>query len=536
MDYSKFLELKNVNSLIQPQEKLDFDEVSCSIVTAPGNHHWVGKDDFVIIIPDLIKEEDVNNIFKSLIDKNIKGCCIVSSLKMSEIDINLCKTFNLPLFSFDVPRKIGKLLSILTDEKNIVEYLHNQLKNNILCIMNGPCFNENNLTKLIGIFLNRETYLLSSDFTMLCQENEHLLSKEEIPLLKWSEELSTWNSTASYSLEPVSLHHEDNTYLCFPLKSETTILGYLCIQEGHKWGDLNTVSMSELLSYFIICLVHYSKTKVFRRKSFEEFLQSVLYGFIDEVADLKKEASNHNFEYYLERYVWIIRVEPIDGMKKDESPNIMNQIVQHASNISEKLFYKNIFLKEGNQVISIQIKDDTPDDVEWPKYLKILETLELQYPEYRFCIGFSRAYPSLNRLKNAYDDAVFSVTIGRQIFTNKKNIFNYNDLLIFHLLYNQLDNPIVVRIYSNTVKLVAAYDSQKNDVLLKTLKALIENNFNYKVTADSLFIHRNTLYQRLSKIESIIGMLLVKSETRLMLQLGVKYSYLINNIDKRDSY
>lgn len=536
MNFSEFLELKCVNSLLQPQVELEFGEVSCTIVTAPGNHYWIEKDDFVIIIPDLVKEEDINNILKSLIDRDIKGCCIVSSLKMSEIDINLCKTFKIPLFSFDQPRKIGKLLSILTNEKYIVEYLHKQLKNNILCIMNSQYFNENNLTKLIGTFLNRETYLLSSDLTMLCQKNEHLLSKEEIPLLKWSEELSSWNRIASYSLEPISLHHEDNSYLCFPLKSETTILGYLCIQEGHEWGELDTISMSELLSYFIISLVHYSKTKVFRRKSFEEFLQSVLYGFIDDVSDLKKEASNYNFEYYLDRYVWIIRVEPIDFMKKVENSNIMNQIVQHASNISEKLFYKNIFMKEGNQVISIQIKDDVPDDVEWPKYLTILENLEMQYPEYSFYIGFSRAYPSLNKLKNAYEDAVFSITIGKQIFTNKKNIFNYNDLLIFHLLYNQLDNPIVVRIYSNTVKLVEIYDGKKNDVLLKTLNAVIENNFNYKLAADSLFIHRNTLYQRLSKIESIIGMSLAKSETRLMLQLGVKYCYLIKNIDKRDSY
>ena len=52
------------------------------------------------------------------------------------------------------------------------------------------------------------------------------------------------------------------------------------------------------------------------------------------------------------------------------------------------------------------------------------------------------------------------------------------------------------------------------------------------MTSDSLFIHRNTLYQRLNKIESIIKMPLNKSETITMLQMGVKYSYLANNIEK----
>lgn len=533
MKFSEFLKLKNVNSLIQSYDEIDLDELNCSIITSPGNHHWIDDKNFVIVIDELIKEEDLNIVLKSLIDKDISGCCIVSGTRISEININLCRTFQLPLFSFDNPRKIGKLLDILVDDDNIDEYIQQQLRNNIICIMNGPHFNENNLTKLMGIFLNREVYLLSSDFTMLCQVNEHLASKDEIPLMKWSEELSSWNKTASYSLEPISLFHENNPYLCFPLKSETNILGYLCIQETHfLWNNLSVINTSELLSYFIISLVHYSKSKVFRRKSFEEFLQSALYGFISDAAELKKEASNFNFEYYLNRYVWIIRVESLDGKKDNENPNIMNQIIQYVCKVAEKIFYKNIFLMESTQVISVQEKDDVPDDVEWPKYLEILEILEMRFPEYRFYIGFSRAYPSLFQLKNAYDDAVFSVTVGKQIFENKKNIFNYNDLLIFHLLYNQIDNPIVVRIYTNTVQQIETYDSQKNDVLMRTLNALIDNNFNYKMAAESLFIHRNTLYQRLNKIEAVIGMPLNRSETRLMLQLGVKFSYLINNIDK----
>lgn len=533
MNFSRFFELKNVNSLIQPYDKLDLGEVRCSIVTAPGNHHWIKSDDFVIIISELVKEYDINNILKSLIDKNISGCCIVSDTRIAEIDINLCRAFELPLFSFDNMRNITRLLSILAEDGNVEEYIHEQLKYNIICVMNGPYFNEYNLTKLVGLFFCREVYLLSSDFTMLSEANEHMVSKEEIPLMKWSDELSSWNKTASYSLEPVSLYHESISYLCFPLKSETNILGYLCIQENHDlWGKLDIIRIGEILPYFIISLVHYSKSKVFRRKSFEEFLQSALYGFISDASDLKKEASNFNFDYYLNRYVWIIRVEPLENTKNIESSQIMNQILQYACNVSEKIFYKNIFLTESTQVISIQVKDDVPDDVEWPKYLKILESLEIRFPEYRFYIGFSRAYPTLYQLKNAYEDAVFSVTVGKQIFENNKNIFNYNDLLIFHLLFNQMDNPIVIRLYTNTVKLIEDHDIQKNDVLLKTLNTLIDNNFNYKVTADSLYIHRNTLYQRLNKIESIIRMPIGKAETRLMLQLGVKYRYLANNIGK----
>ncbi|MBE6082989.1 MAG: PucR family transcriptional regulator, partial [Tissierellaceae bacterium] len=56
----------------------------------------------------------------------------------------------------------------------------------------------------------------------------------------------------------------------------------------------------------------------------------------------------------------------------------------------------------------------------------------------------------------------------------------------------------------------------------QTIQVLIKHNFNFSEAADKLFIHRNTLYQRLKKIEKIIGLDIDSSETRLVLQLGLK--------------
>lgn len=538
MNIKKFSKLPNIHSLLPDLCNSNKEISNFSIVVTQGNLYWVNDGDFVIILSNFINTADISSILKTLISKNISGCCFISNHNITEININICKNFNLPLFSFNDFDNISSfwnsILSFYINDNDITAFLFSQLKHNIACLMNCSYFNEKNLTSLLSVFSNREVYLLSSDYTMLCQEKyfKNEISND-IPLLKWSDELSSWNKSASYSLEPINLYFGERVFLCFPLKSETNILGYLCIEDMHSlWNHLSVINISDLLPYFILSIVYYSKTKIFRRKSFEEFLQSTLYGFITDPVDLKREATNFDFEYYLSRYVWILRIEPLDINEDLDNPNITNKIITYAKNLAEKYFYKNIFLTESTQVVSIQIKDDTPDEIEWPKYLKILDTLELEFPEYRFCIGFSRAYPSLYQLKNAYDDAVFSVSMGKKIFNNSKNIFNYNDLLIYHLLYNQKDNPIIKRLYSNTIRQIELHDDKKNDVLLKTLTILIHNNFNYKLTADNLFIHRNTLYQRLSKIESIIRMPLKRSETRLLLQLGIKFGHIINMIEQ----
>lgn len=538
MNINDFSKLPKINSLIPKLCNSKTEISKISIVVTPGNFYWVENEAFVFIISNFINQDDISSILRSLINKKIIGCCFISNNRITEINVNICKNFDLPLFSYDDLDNISSfwntIFSFSNNRIDIQNFLFSQLKSNIICLMNSSYFNEKNLTDLVSIFFHREVYLLSSDYNLLYQGKYFKTEiTSNIPLIQWSDELSSWNKTASYSLDPVNLYFGEKVFLCFPLKSETNILGYLCIEDMHPlWNRLNIVNATELLPYYIICIVHYSKTKVFRRKSFEEFLQSTLYGFITDPSDLKREAANFDFEYYLNRYLWILRIEPLDNNKDITNTNIANQIITYAKNLSEKYFYNNIFLTESTQVISVQIKDDTPDEVEWPKYLKILDTLELQFPEYRFYIGFSRAYPSLYELKNAYEDAVFSISMGKKIFNNTKNIFNYNDLLIYHLLYNQIDNPIIKRLYSNSIRQIEIYDNKKNDVLLNTLTILIENNFNYKLTADSLFIHRNTLYQRLNKIESIIRMSLKKSETRLLLQLGVKFGHIINMIEQ----
>ncbi len=57
---------------------------------------------------------------------------------------------------------------------------------------------------------------------------------------------------------------------------------------------------------------------------------------------------------------------------------------------------------------------------------------------------------------------------------------------------------------------------------MTTLRKLVDNNFNRKAAADSLFIHINTLYYRLTKIEEILGVNMSKIDTKLNIFLAIK--------------
>lgn len=63
---------------------------------------------------------------------------------------------------------------------------------------------------------------------------------------------------------------------------------------------------------------------------------------------------------------------------------------------------------------------------------------------------------------------------------------------------------------------------EKNAELLRTLKIYLENNMNYSVTAEKMFVHINTIRKRIDKLHDLLNTdwddYLVRLKTELLLQ------------------
>lgn len=546
MNLEDFSKLNNVTLVfdIHSNTLLQRNITNVSIIAFSGSLFWVQKDDFVFIIKDFISDEALKKIIIALISKKIMGCCIIHSSDLTTINTEAVSLFSLnslPLFHFVKGSPSENfwrtVLFPIIREGKILSFFEQQLKNNIICLMNSEDFNVKNLTSIVSLFLQNEVFLFSKQFHLLCFSSPvNDKASSDLPFKKWSEELSGWNINQSSSLEPVVFDHNGCEYYCFSLKSFNNIIGYLCIEKfNQKWGNLNTFFIVELLPYFILCMVSTSKNELMHHKSMEEHLQNVLYGLYTDEGALKAEATYYNFEYYLDRYVWILQIEPLNKKKYTVENNVPDAVLAKAKHLSMQVFYNNMFLTQKSQIVSIHIKSEKNNEKVLEKFQMILNDLELQCPEYSFYIGISRAYSDMYKLRYAYEDATFSLIMGKTLFSNtNKKTFCYDDLLIYHLLYQQIDNPILDRLYNNTIKKIKLYDLEKQDQLYETLNELINCDFNLTQAHENLYLHRNTLYQRIKKIEKIIGFSTRSLETKLLLQLGLKLDHIHNVINQRN--
>ena len=69
---------------------------------------------------------------------------------------------------------------------------------------------------------------------------------------------------------------------------------------------------------------------------------------------------------------------------------------------------------------------------------------------------------------------------------------------------------------------LAEYDQQNRGSLVKTVEAYFNHHGNISQTAESLFVHRNTLLYRMERIQELTNLQLDQANQRLALHLALK--------------
>jgi purine catabolism regulator len=71
------------------------------------------------------------------------------------------------------------------------------------------------------------------------------------------------------------------------------------------------------------------------------------------------------------------------------------------------------------------------------------------------------------------------------------------------------------------VEPLVEHDRERRSDLVKTLKVYFDTGANASEAADRLFLHRNSMLYRLSRVEKLTGLNLKDPRARLALQLGL---------------
>ena len=136
----------------------------------------------------------------------------------------------------------------------------------------------------------------------------------------------------------------------------------------------------------------------------------------------------------------------------------------------------------------------------------IAETLVTDSYLKQVSVGISTSVDTLKDLARAYKEARIALEVGK-VFENTRRVISYENLGIGRLIY-QLPTTLCEAFLQEVFKRgsLESLESRDDDTQMKTVRAFFENNLNVSKTAESLYVHRNTLVYRLEKIRKLTGL------------------------------
>ncbi len=140
----------------------------------------------------------------------------------------------------------------------------------------------------------------------------------------------------------------------------------------------------------------------------------------------------------------------------------------------------------------------------------------------RLAVGVGRVRSDVQQLGQSYQEAREALQVCLALHSQQGGVRAFDDLGLYHWL-NHL--PAAVREanpFRQVVAQIAACDEQHGSELLKTLEAYLDSGGNAQQAANCLFVHRNTLRQRLARIEEQWAVDLGDSTAALNLHIAIK--------------
>ena len=511
----------------------DIDHID--IIDVPEHLYKIEKNSFLLVNNYIFEKNNLNifNTVELLNKKNISALGIVcnqspvDNIDDALKDINILNNdLDFPIFIFSTSITFKNIVSRIIPKNYANECFFDQFSLNLNALKNSDYFTMDNILSLLNVYIDKPVVLFAEDFQIInYSKPEHDSKKRKIPIDKIYS-LLTSNINNKHSFTNQIVLHDKEYYILYPLKIPQKNLGFLCFILKEKGKEMKIIDelANVIIPHIIINILTYNKGQMFHEKSKEEFIHNLLYGLYQDKNFIKAQGDKLQFQYEQKLFVWILKVHPLKNTNNNFSSQttIPNNIMNKTLSIAKSRYPEDYYIIDNKGIVFIQTKDDTPDSTQIDNFSKLIQQLELYIPEYKFSIGISRYYEPIDKLKYAYNDAVFSLKIGSDIFKGTKNIYPYNDLILYHLIYSLTNNPIIERIYNITIKKIINYDKENNADLLETLKVLVDFNFSITESAETMYIHRNTLYKRMDRLSQVTGYDLDNSQNRLLLQLGLK--------------
>ncbi len=357
---------------------------------------------------------------------------------------------------------------------------------------------------------------LTSELLMwLTKQKEHATTGtlEKLPrdfLRPVIKEFGTWASASISGTDRVT-----GLILCFRVKN----LAYL----DEELSVLSTIANQGSIALTRAKMVAYLTTRNLKSNFFEALIGSNYrneHVILDKGRALGCDLARRNV-------VMAAEVFPVEDSDEQDSPNgkkrkiLCEDSLTMLENRLEAIAPGTLCIYRDDTIQGIIPVEGSVNEV-LRSLQKIKDEFENRY-SIKLVMALGNVCYGIKDYAKGFEEAKEALRIGQTLFWDKLKVFTFSDLGIYRYLYRVWLNDGMVRdSQQELLNILLDYDNEHDTNLMETLEGYLENMGQINEASKELYIHRNTLRNRLEKISTLIDLDITDKSNWFPLYIALK--------------
>ena len=208
-------------------------------------------------------------------------------------------------------------------------------------------------------------------------------------------------------------------------------------------------------------------------------------------------------------------------VSREEHVRQYDSIVQQLQQSIQKLYPGSLVAEHDNLLVGFMCQSDEPDIDRLTSWLDQLIRRVQQEQGMHLSAGLGNLCHAMNDYQRGYAEANEALELGKHLLP-EGGCVDFNALGAYRYLYRFAHTDTLRDQYQDQVAAIAEYDRRKKANLLDTLEVYLECGGNITKTSGQIDVHRNTLLQRLDRLQKLCAIDLEQLSHRLPLLIAIK--------------
>jgi len=297
------------------------------------------------------------------------------------------------------------------------------------------------------------------------------------------------------------------------------IIGYFLFEKIYNPGDFQLQLLQTMIPTMMAWLKQTELTRQVNLKYKDQFMFDILHNNIETESELIELGKLQDMEFVPNACVLAMNLHSNQTITKDIRLSLQN--LMSANDLLEMNIYTTYLSHRIVAIIFPSRMDEEIIKADLDDWISSIQNqISKMFPSIKTIVGVGRSYFSNIDIYKSFQEA--KIALQMHVYGLGSNgIIHYDDIGYVRLL-SYIHNDLLDDFSNQYIGELEKHDSVYETDFIHTLSTFCSQNGDIVKTADILFVHQNTLRQRLRKIESILNIQLNNYTDLVNLLLSLK--------------